>query len=193
MTLSIVTKLAGIGVNVMKRSALSLLCILIIQLCAVAQKSVSDLPPAHASVLQEFLTSNPGLDFLSERNINYDYVKYMREHMGARFTPFYQRGDFNQDGRQDFAMILLKDAPPKRDPDLAESHQYQYQVTVVIFNGSRGGKYKVAFVRNVTAPLVCFINTMREKRTRLYFGVFETDEAFTMTPAGKGYIVEYEP
>ncbi len=31
------------------------------------------------------------------------------------------------------------------------------------------------------------------KRKRLYFGVFESDaDTFTMTPVGKGYIIEYD-
>jgi hypothetical protein len=175
----------------MKKIALSLLCVLLSPLYCAAQKSVADLLPAHASALQEFLTSRPELDFMSERLIDRDYLKYMREHMGARFTPYYQKGDFNQDRLQDFAVILVKDAPPEEDPDLADTHRFRYQVTVVIFNGSRGGKYKAAFVKNTTAPLVCFINTTGAKKKRLYFGVFETDETFGMAPAGKGYIAEY--
>lgn len=175
----------------MKKIALSLLCVLLSPLYCAAQKSVADLLPAHASALQEFLTTRPELDFMSERLLDRDYLKYMREHLGARFTPFYQKGDFNQDLQQDFAVILMKDAPPEEDPDLADTHRFRYQVTVVIFNGSRGGKYKAAFVKNTTAPLVCFINTTGAKKKRLYFGVFETDESFGMAPAGKGYIAEY--
>ena len=41
------------------------------------------------------------------------------------------------------------------------------------------------------APLVCFLNMTCEKQKRLTFGVYETDDGFTMTPAGKPYTVEY--
>lgn len=175
----------------MKKIVLSLLFGFLFPIYCTAQNSVSDMLPAHASALQEFLTSRPELDFMSERLIDRDYLKYMREQMGARFKPFYQTGDFNHDGWQDFAVILVKDAPPEEDPGLADTHRFRYQVTVVIFNGSRAGKYKPAFVKNTTAPLVCFINTTGGKKKQLYFGVFETDEAFGMAPAGKGYIAEY--
>jgi hypothetical protein len=171
-------------------TVLSLLCL---PIGCAAQKSVSELPPAHASALQQFLSAHPGLEFLSERSYDQEYLKWMRESFGTRFTPFYQKGDFNRDGRQDFAMVLAKDTPPKEDLDLGESHRFRYDVTVVIFNGLNGGAYKAAFVKNITAPLVCFINISQEKKKRLYFGVYETHEGFIMTSAGKGYIAEDLP
>lgn len=175
----------------MKKVALSLSLLLWASLHCAAQKNVADLPPAHAAALQEFLSAHPDLDFMSERLIDADYLKSMRESLGLRFTPYYQKGDFNHDGSQDFAVILMKDVPPEEDPNLTETHRFRYQLTVVIFNGSKGGKYRAAFVKNTTAPLVCFINTTAGRKKQLYFGVFETDEAFGMASAGKGYIAEY--
>ena len=108
-----------------------------------AQKSVSELPAAHSAALQKYLKRHPDLKFLSEKSYDQEYLSGMRESFGQRFTPFYQRGDFNYDGVQDFAVVLKKDVAPKREPRLAESHQLQYTVAVVIFNGARNGTYNV--------------------------------------------------
>ena len=61
---------------------------------------------------------------------------------------------------------------------------------VVVFNGVRGGAYRPAFERDYDAPLVCFLAMSRERRSKLYFAIFETDDGFVMTPAGRGYIAE---
>jgi hypothetical protein len=157
-----------------------------------AQKSVSELSPAHASALQQFLTKHDGLEFLSETVTEQSILKDMRKNFGIHFRPFYRVGDFNRDGVQDFALILAKEGGPTGDngPDISETHRYLYEVTIVIFNGVRGS-YKPVFVKTTKAPLVCFLNMTYEKKKRLTFGVYETDEGFILTPAGKGYIIEY--
>lgn len=177
----------------MSKLIFTVLLLLLLPLDGAAQKSVSRLLPAHASALQQFLSKHPDLDFLSESDCDRETLRDMRKHFGARFMPYYRVGDFNHDGRQDFAMLLVKDTPPKEDPDLADTHRFQYEVTVVVFNGLRGGGYKEVFVKNTTAPLVCFLATSREKRSKLYFGIYETDAGFVMTPAGEGYIAEGLP
>jgi hypothetical protein len=176
----------------MKKIVIGILWLFSYLVAGAAQKSASELVPAHASALQVFLSSHPNLDFMSEKSIDPDYLKFMRKHLGARLTPFYQKGDFNGDGRPDFALILAREGPHEdQGPDIAEGHRYRYPITIVIFNGMKGGAYKAVFVKNITAPLVCFLNTTGGRKKRLYFGITETDESFSMTPAGKGYIVEY--
>ena len=156
-----------------------------------AQKSVSDLPPSHAAALQQFLAKHAGLEFLSETVTDQSILKDMRKNFGVRFTPFYRSGDFNNDRVPDFAMILVKEGGPIGDQGvgIAETHRHLYDLTVVIFNGA-GKTYTPAFVKTTKAPRVCFLNTANEKRKRLTFGVYETDEGFIMTPAGKGYTVQ---
>lgn len=174
----------------MNKIIFTVLLLLLLPTGSTAQKTVSQLLPAHASALQQFLSIHPDLDFLSENGCDRDTLRDMRKNFGARFMPYYRVGDFNHDGRQDFAMILMKDTPPKEDPGLADTHRLQYEVTVVVFNGLRGGRFKAVFVKNTTAPLVCFLAVSQEKRSKLYFGIYETDTGFIMTPAGQGYIAE---
>ncbi len=175
----------------MKRIFLALLLLTLFSISGLAQKSVSDLPPAQSKALQEYLTNNPELKFLSEKSYDPEYLKVMREDFGQNFTPFYRQGDFNYDRVPDFAVILEKNIPPKKETGLAETHQLQYTVVIVIFNGAKDGTYKSVFSETATVPLVCFINISGEKKKRLYFGVYETDDGFTMTPTRNGYKAEY--
>ena len=155
-----------------------------------AQKSVASLRPAHAAALQEYLAKHRDFDFLSEGRCDPGSLKAMREQFGPRFNPFYKVGDFNHDGRQDFALVLVRDRAARVETMLAESHRYRYDVRVVVFNGERRGGYRPAFERDYDAPLVCFLALSRERRSKLYFAIFETDDGFVMTPAGRGYIAE---
>ncbi|PYS74567.1 MAG: hypothetical protein DMF69_01465 [Acidobacteria bacterium] len=156
-----------------------------------AQKSVSELPPSQTAVLQQFLTEHKGLEFLSETVTDKSILKDMRKTFGVNFRPFYRAGDFNHDGVADFAMILAKEGGPTGDQGegIAETHRKLYDMTVVIFNGV-GKTYRPAFIKTTKAPRACFLNTTNEKRKRLTFGVYETDDGFVMTPAGKVYIIE---
>jgi len=70
----------------------------------------------------------------------------MRKQFGARFIPYYRVGDFNHDGRQDFAVVLGKHTPQKEDPNLADPHRFQHEISVVVFNGLSDGGYKAVFV-----------------------------------------------
>ena len=171
----------------MNKIVLGILFLLLLPICGAAQKSTSQLLPAHDVALQQFLLGHTDLEFLSSKNYDHGTLRDLRKHFGARFMPYYRRGDFNHDGRQDFAVVLKKKVSPKEYPDLAETHRFRYEVTVVIFNGYRGGKYKAAYINDTSAPLVCFLGMSRGKRGKLYFQVPETEEGFVMTPAGQGY------
>ncbi len=169
---------------------LTALLLMFLSCDAHAQKSISDLPPAHASALQQFLSKNNGLAFLSEDAYDQSILKDIRKHFGARLKPTYRSGDFNRDKVQDFAVILLKEGSPPQDQGsgIAESHRYLRDLTVVIFNGAAGG-YKPVFVKATQAPLVCFLNLNYQKRLTL--SVYETGEGFSMKPVRGGYRLEY--
>lgn len=171
-------------------SLLTALLLVLLSCDAHAQKSISDLPPAHASALKEFLSKQKNLVLLSEEAYDQSILKDMRKFFGARLKPSYRSGDFNRDGVQDFAVILLKEGSPPKDQGsgIAESHRYLHDVTVVIFNGTAGA-YKPVFVKATQAPLLCLLNLNSQKR--LTFGVYETDEGFSMTPVRGGYRIQY--
>ncbi len=62
----------------------------------------------------------------------------------------------------------------------------------MIFNGNKNETFTKAFVEDIEAPLVCFLNVEGTKKKTIYFGVFESDaDTRIFTPVGKGYIIEY--
>jgi len=159
----------------------------------IAQERVADLELAHAIALEKILSENKDYQFLSEKSIQADYLKFMRQGLGESLTPYCKIADFNRDGVLDFALILSKKGKPKKDEAVtSEEHSYIYPLTIVIFNGSKNDGFKKAFIEDVEEPLVCFLNLTNEKKKRLYFGVYETDAGFIMTSVGKGYVVEYD-
>ena len=156
------------------------------------QKRISELRPAHAAALEQFLSTNTRYEFLSESALEARYLRGMRGSItGGR--PYYSVGDFNRDGIPDFAVVARRKGRPRdQGAEMAKTHRYAYPLAVLIFNGARGGKFGKPFIEDVEAPLACFIDTRIYRRKRqLHFGVFETDDIRIFTPAGKGYVVRY--
>jgi hypothetical protein len=159
---------------------------------AHSQIQIGDLKPAHRKALEQFLSKNPGYQFLSEKALNARYLRGMRRGISGG-KPFYNAADFNRDGIVDFASVLRRKGKPKdMGEEMAETHRYNYPLTIVIFNGDKRGNFNKAFITNIEAPLASFLDlevTRRQKR--LYFGVAETDDITYFTPAGRGYTVTY--
>ncbi len=167
---------------------------LFLSISAFGQKSVASLEPAHAEALQKFLQANQNLDFLTESSFDAaekGILKFARQHINAKLTPYYLAADFNRDGFRDFAVIVTDDDPPEDQGEgFSESHRYNYKLMIVVFNGSKNKTYKPVFKKQVESPLVCFLNMTSEKKPRLYWGIIETDASMFISPAGNGYITE---
>jgi hypothetical protein len=159
------------------------------------QKSVGDLRPAHAAALQKYFVENRDRHFLPEHQIDNEDLKFMRETFGKSFHPYYATGDFNGDRLQDFAVIVSRAGSPKfEDPDDPDPRKADHNLSVVVFNGTRLGVYRLAHFQDVEAPLTCFIRVDDGRKKRLYFAVFESDaDTITLSPAGKGYVAEPDP
>lgn len=159
----------------------------------LAQTRIADLKPAHAVALEQFLSKNKKYGFLSESTLDKDYLKEMRK-VFTNLRPYYNIGDYNHDGIQDFSLILSRKGKVKDNGEgMAETHRYEYPLAVVIFNGDRRGRYTKVFSEDIEAPLACFLKTERRgKRLGLYFGIFESDAGTRFFAAvGKGYIVKF--
>ena len=173
--------------------ALTIFAISICSLVGFSQKRVADLNAKHASALEVFLSENKEYGFLSENVLDAEYLKEMRDYFKG-LKPYYNVGDFNRDGSVDFALILSREGSRKDNGEgFAETHRYDYPLSIIIFNGDRKGRFKKAFIENIEAPLACFLHSeMVKKKRELYFGVLESDaDTRIFAPAGKGYIVEY--
>ncbi len=171
---------------------LAMMSILTFSSFAFGQKSVASLNPKHAAALEQFLSKNKQYQFLREGGFDEEPLKLARNFYGKNLTPYYKVGDFNHDRILDFALILSRKGDPKRnDPSVdSEPHKYLFPLAVVIFNGNKNGNFEKAFIEEVEEPLVCFLGLSSGKKKSLTFRVFQTDDGFNMTAAGKGYIVE---
>lgn len=145
-----------------------------------AQRSVTEYTPAQRAALQEFISKNPDYQFIPDTWFEEDTLKAARNEwgFGKNFKPYYQVGDFNRDGLRDFAVILLTG----KHADDPKSGMH-----VVVFNGVRVNKYRVAHVEYEDFNTATFISVGGK---RLYVGIMETDSAGCFVPAGRGYIVE---
>lgn len=154
-----------------------------------AQQSVSDLAPAHAAALERYMSANKELTFRQTHNLSDEYLKSVREWMGKGFKPNYAVGDFNRDKRTDFAVLLYRKGEPVTNDGIeSEEHQTDYPLRLVVFNGLRTG-FRVAYTTDLMGPPAAFIAFDK----KLYYGIFETDaDTFLLSPAGRGYIVEFE-
>jgi hypothetical protein len=156
------------------------------------QKAISDLKSSHVTALEQFLSKNKQYQFLSSKVIDVVYMKFIRETLGKTFEPYYQTADFNRDKIADFAVILSRKGKRKASGATSAEHKYDYPLAVVIFNGNKNGTFRKAFIENIEAPHVCFLNVEGTGKKTVYFGVFESDaDTQTFTAAGKGYIVKY--
>ncbi len=171
---------------------LSSLCIFILSAFCFGQRAVANLKPSHAIALEQFLSKNKEYQFLSSKVIDSEYMKFIRESFGKTFEPYYQVADFNHDKIADFAIILSRKGERKETDATSEEHKYDYPLAVVIFNGNKNGTFTKAFIEDVEAPLICFLNVEGTKKKTIYFGFFESDaDTRIFTPVGTGYIIEY--
>jgi hypothetical protein len=141
---------------------------------------VTEYTPAQRSALQEFIDAHSDYQFITETWFDADTLSAARNEwgFGRHFKPYYQAGDFNRDRIPDFAVILLT-GKNVDDP--------KWGMHVIIFNGLRGNKYRVAHIEHEPYSTALFIN---KSGTHLYDGIMETDSAGCFVPAGRGYIIE---
>lgn len=160
-----------------------LACLLFsVPVAVAAQRSVREYTPGQRAALQEFIEKHPQYQyqFIPDTWFDATTLSAARNEwgFGKAFKPYYQTGDFNRDGMQDFAVILLTGENiegPARG------------MHVVIFNGERGNKYRVAHVEREEFSPALFI---KKAGNELFVGIMETDSAGCFVPDGRGYIVE---
>ncbi len=174
------------------KTLLAVLCILVLsQTFILGQASVRDLSPAHAAELGTFLSKNKQNTFRAESVVNDEYLRYMRESLGKSFKPNYVVADLNGDRVVDFAVLLNRAGKPTNQfpgGNASKEHFPDYPLTLVVFNGMKGGRFRVAFTRNLDGPKAAFISLTPGRKKRLYYGIFETDsDIFTLVPTGRGY------
>jgi hypothetical protein len=174
---------------------LVLSCVLIFGLPSVfGQASILDLSPLHAAAVEAYLAKNKRNSFRAETVVDADYLRSMRESLGRTFRPNYVVADLNGDRVIDFAVLLNRAGKPTNQPTsehASKEHFPDHPLTLVVFNGVKGGEFRIAFTQDLDGPPAAFIHLTTGRKKRLYYGIFETDsDIFTLVPAGRGYVIK---
>jgi hypothetical protein len=128
----------------------------------------------HQQVLQKWLAKNGGMRPAVEADASKeDLEAWQREN--RNFFPYYSVNDFNQDGRQDFAVLLKIEK--KAD-----------EGAIVIFNAPFRSPRPAYYERGVGVGQY-YLEFMEDVRM-LYFTKYET-HGFYLKPKGEKYIAVY--
>jgi len=148
--------------------------------------SVPHMNSLHREVLQNWLASKPSWRPAIENDAYIGSTKEWREYLKNEIRtwgnhPFYVADDFNSDGNQDFAVILIKKA----------GRSYKY--AVAIFNGSFSGNKKVAptfYSERVVGggDLLLWVKG-DEFGNRFIVGPPASDSGTSITPRGRKYFL----
>lgn len=144
-----------------------------------AQTEANHLRAQHREVLNQWLKTKPALRLATEKDCrNKEGLSATREENGKNYQPYYAVGDFNRDGRDDFAVALVNDA--KRSRNFA----------IAIFNGPFvTGQTKAA---NFFADGTDLSNggLVWLSGNRLLAGVFQSDDCVRLIARGRGYVMK---
>ncbi len=97
---------------------------------------------------------------------------------GKDFHPYYQQGDFNNDGYGDFAIALFETENDTNSKNV-----------ILVFNGTKNKTYEINYEEylNLNNELFIYNNA-----NNLYYGIMETDIGGVFIPTSHGYVVEKE-
>ena len=154
--------------------------------CLTASAAQSDVPlfvnPAHRQVVRSFLRTRPHLRVATYADAeNKRTLEFLNEGYGENKSPYYAVGDFNNDGREDFALAFVNTRRPK---DFA----------VVVFNGPFRGRRSVrpAYYseKEFGTDAFLFAGTAERPHT-LIVGVSGGDMTTMLKPRrrGRGYYI----
>lgn len=159
-------------------ASLCVLCPLTINTHAQVD-SVTYLRNQHRPVLAQWLRTKPTFRLATEKDcVNKEGLAATRQENGPNYQPYYAVGDFNRDGKEDFAVVLIEPGRQSR------------KFTIAVFNGP------FTAGRNATPN---FLTTGTDLSTgglvlltgnRLVAGVFQTDDCVVLQPRGKTYLMK---
>ena len=141
----------------------------------------SYLRPEHKAIVDAWLKLRPGLRLATDAdNMSKEGLAATRKEEGRNYHPYYAAGDFNGDGREDFAVAFVKKRKSK------------WPFTVAIFNGPLAGNSVPAFTtdEDLRSGGIFYKVKAKPREGRLIVGVFESDDCVILRPRGKTYVIK---
>jgi hypothetical protein len=174
----------------LKRSSGGLLLLLILTVSTHAQTKElpSYISPQHRIVLQQWLKREPDLRVATDADCGQcaNDIANQRRLSGADYHPYYVVGDFNGDGRQDFAVALI-------EMEADAEGRINQKFVVAVFNApfSRRRVEPAFFKDNLNLrDGGLFFGPPRQRPDRLFIGLFTTDTGLTLIPRGRKYVAK---
>jgi hypothetical protein len=137
------------------------------------------------NVLENWLAHHSGYRSATDEDCNCaDDIQQMKAGMGGAwkpvpdYHPYIATGDFNGDGMEDFAVVVVKRSKQKNN------------FALVVFSGPfKSGAASPAFMQSGLdlAQGGLFYGPPRPKPYRLLVGRFESDSGLPLIPQGRGY------
>ncbi len=161
--------------------ALCLLAVLFQVNEAQQRNAASHLRPQHMEVVERWLARKPGLRLATEADCtNKEGLAFIRKEEGRNYHPYYAVGDFNGDGKEDFAVAFVK------------MRKSKWPFTVAIFNGPIAGNSVPAFTTDddLRSGGIFYKPKAKPREGRLIVGVFESDDCVILRPRGKTYLTK---
>ncbi len=145
------------------------------------QGLASYLRPEHRKIVQRWLSSRSHLRLATEADCtNKDGLAATRKEEGRNYHPYYAVGDFNGDGKEDFAVAFVK------------TRKSKWPFTVAIFNGPFAGNSVPAFTTDddLRSGGLFYKAKAKPREGRLIVGVFESDDCEILRPRRKTYVTK---
>lgn len=175
--------------NGFRKSAIAVSAVFILATVASGQKKQlpSYISAKHQQVLQKWLRREPNLRVATDEDCGRcaDDLASQRRVSGANYHPYYVVGDFNGDGKTDFAVALI---------EVEESGERVTQKFVVaVFNAPFSSRIAEPSFEKDNLNLRdggLFFGPPRSRPYRLFIGVFASDRGLTLEPRGRKYIAK---
>ncbi len=169
-------------------SGVLMLLALTVSAHAQSKELPSYIEARHRAVLQQWLKREPDLRLATDEDCGRcdDDIAQQRRLSGVDYHPYYVTGDFNGDGRQDFAVAAI-------EMEADAEGRVEQKFVVAVFNGpfSRARVEPAFFKDNLKLrDGGFFFGPPRPRPYRLFIGLFTNDTGLTLIPRGRKYVAK---
>jgi hypothetical protein len=164
---------------------------------AKTQKTQKNQPPQelpsyisaqHRDVLQRWLKQEPKLRLATDKDCGQceSDLESQRRASGPDFHPYYAVGDFNGDGKKDFAVALI-------ELEADAEGRLETKFVVAVFNAPFAKrKVEPAFEKDGLnlRDGGLFYGPPKTRPNRLFIGLFSNESGLTLIPRGRKYVAQ---